>query len=272
MKKRKKLLTVTAAALLAATVWTYLSIHREDWTVVSPRIPAVFDGLRITLLTDIHGVELGPDNRRLAEAVQASRPDLIAISGDLADEYTDLSMLEPLLQQLTAIAPTYYVTGNHEWSREDTEELLAKIEACGVTVLRNDYVLLQRDNQQLVLAGAEDKNAYADMEQPNQLMDRIRQEVGGDPFVIMLSHRNDALTQWAALATDLVLAGHGHGGVIRLPLVGGLLGVNRELFPDDEEGLYTAGRTTLAVSRGVGGIRLWNRPHIPTIVLQHTAP
>ena len=152
MKKRKKLLPVAAAALLAATIWSFCAIEQEDWTVSSPRIPAAFDGLRITLLTDIHGVELGPDNRRLAEAVRTSRPDLIAISGDLADEYTDLSMVAPLLKQLTAIAPVYYVTGNHEWSRTDTENLLTQIEACGVAVLRNDYTLLQRDGQQLVLA------------------------------------------------------------------------------------------------------------------------
>ena len=246
MRKRRRFWFF--AALAAVTIWTYTATETEDWTISSPRIPAAFDGMRITLLTDLHGSELGQDNHRLLDAVTKSKPDLIAISGDLADEYTDLSMVAPLLKQLTAIAPVYYVTGNHEWSRTDTENLLTQIEACGVAVLRNDYTLLQRDGQQLVLAGAEDKNAYADMEQPDQLMQRIRQEIGGDPCVVILSHRNDSLSQWAALETDLVLAGHGHGGVIRLPLVGGLLGVDRNFFPDDAEGLYRSGRTVLAAA------------------------
>lgn len=267
MKKRRRFLAAAAAVALV-TIWTYISIDAEDWTVSSDRLPAAFDGFRITLITDVHGVQLGPDSRRLLEAVASSAPDLIAISGDLADELTDRAMLDPLLTGLAAIAPTCYVTGNHEWARDDTEALLAQIAAAGVTVLRNDWLLLERDGETLVLAGADDRNAYAEMEQPAALVERIRSEAGGDPYLVMLSHRNDALAQWAETGADLVLAGHGHGGVIRLPLVGGLLGVDRQLFPDNEEGLYTAGRTTLAVSRGVGGARLWNRPHLPTIVLE----
>ena len=170
-----------------------------------------------------------------------------------------------LLPKLVEIAPTYYVTGNHEWRRGDTEAVIDRIEACGVTALRNDYLVL---GEGMVLAGAEDPNGYADMEKPHQFMARIRSEVGGDPYVAMVYHHNDSIDLWANLDADLVLAGHGHGGVIKLPFIGGLLGVDREFFPDDAEGLYEKGRTTLAVSRGLGGIRLWNRPHLPTIVLK----
>ena len=260
------------AALAAVTIWTYTALDTEDWIVSSPRIPAAFDGMRITLLTDLHGTELGQENSRLLSAVRASKPDLIAISGDLADEYTDRAMITPLLQQLTAIAPTCYVTGNHEWSRDDTEDMLREIGAAGATVLRNDYEILEQDGQQLVLAGAEDPMAYADQEKPAAFAARIRQEVAGDPYVVMVAHRNDTLDLWASTEVDLVLAGHGHGGVIRLPVIGGLLGVDRRFFPDDAEGLYQSGRTTLAVSRGLGGIRLWNRPHLPTIVLRTEKP
>lgn len=270
--KKRKLFWTAAAALAAVTIWTYLALDREDWVLSSSRIPAAFDGLRITLLTDLHGVELGQDNQRLLTAVEASKPDLIAISGDLADEFTNRTKLNPLLERLTAIAPTYYVTGNHEWSRKDTEDLLKQISDTGVTVLRNDYLLLEREGQRIVLAGAEDPMAYADMEQPEAFTARIRQELGDDPYIIMLAHRNDTLDQWAGLDVDLVLAGHGHGGVIRLPVVGGLLGVDRKFFPDNDEGLYQSGRTTLAVSRGLGGIRLWNRPHLPTLVLKAENP
>lgn len=266
-KKRKKGVLVLALAAVLATVYCNFSLDLEDWTVSSPRLPAAFDGLRVTLLTDLHGAEYGRDSRRLLEAVAQSRPDLIAISGDLADEVTDLDMLDPLLKGLVLLAPTYYVTGNHEWVRDDTEALLQRISACGVTVLRNEYTVLEREGQSLVLAGAEDPNGYADMETPAHFMERIRAEQGEDAYVLMLYHRNDSMDLWSRLGADLVLAGHGHGGVIRLPFVGGLLGVDRSLFPDNCEGLYTRGRTTLAVSRGLGGLRLWNRPHLPTVVL-----
>lgn len=268
MKKLKKLLLGLTAAAVVAGLACHYTIETEDWEIFSPRLPQAFDGLRVTLLTDIHGRTLGKDSRRLLDAVEASRPDLIAICGDLADETTDRTMLDPLLTGLTDIAPTYFVTGNHEWKRPDRMAVLRQIADSGVTVLRNDYIPLVRGDQTMILAGADDPNGYRDMERPSDFLARIRQEQGGDPYVLMLYHRNDSLEMWSPLEPDLVLAGHGHGGVIRLPLVGGLLGVDRRFFPDDAEGLYTRGRTTLAVSRGLGGVRLWNPSHLPTIVLR----
>ena len=268
MKKKVKRRLLAACIAVLAAVYCGFHLDTEDWVVTSSRLPAAFDGLRLTLITDLHGSRFGDGSRTLLDAVTRSEPDLICISGDLADEHTDPAMLEPLLTGLCRIAPTCYVTGNHEWRRDDTEALLTQIEDAGVTVLRNDYVLLERQGQTLVLAGAEDPNGYADMETPEALMERIRQEVGGDPYIAMVYHRNDALDLWSSLDADLVLSGHGHGGVIRLPFVGGLLGVDRRFFPKNAEGLYTQGRTTLAVSRGLGFPRLWNRPHLPTVVLQ----
>lgn len=267
MKKCKKRLITLLIAILAAIYCNY-DLDTEDWIVTSARLPKAFDGLRLTLLTDLHGSRFGDGSKTLLQAVAAAKPDMICISGDLADERTDIQMLPPLLQGLCEIAPTCYVTGNHEWRREDTEALLTQIAECGVTVLRNDYILLEKEGQKLVLAGAEDPNGYADMEKPAELVGRIRQEAGGDPYIAMVYHRNDALAMWSDLQTDVVLSGHGHGGVIRLPFIGGLLGVDRRLFPKNAEGLYAEGRTTLAVSRGLGGPRLWNRPHLPTVVLR----
>lgn len=267
-KQRKKYLLLTALLAAVTAVYCNYSLETQTWAVCSGRLPAAFGGLRIALLTDLHGAEFGVGNRRLLEAVKESKPSVIAICGDLADEHTKLQMLPPLLRGLTEIAPVYYVTGNHEWVREDTETVLRQIADCGVTVLRNEYAVLERDGQKLILAGTEDPNGYADMETPAQFMQRIRAEQGENAYVVMLYHRNDSIDLWSALGTDLVLAGHGHGGVIRLPFVGGLLGVNRRFFPKDCEGLYRQGRTTLAVSRGLGGLRLWNPPQLPVIELR----
>lgn len=267
MKNKKRCWAAALFLAVAAAVWCNFSPEQETWIVDQPRLPDAFRGYRITLVTDLHGGRFGTNSQTLLQTVAAARPDCIAISGDLVDEYSDLSMLEPLLNGLTAIAPTCYVTGNHEWSRDDTETLLTRIGNCGVTVLRNDYLLLERQGQQLVLAGAEDPNAYADMEGPADFIARIRKEVPNDPYTVLLSHRNTALHHWSELEVDLVLSGHGHGGVVRLPFLGGIFGTDRTLFPDHVDGLFTQGRTIMAVSRGLGGTRLWNRPHLPTIVL-----
>lgn len=263
MKKRRRIIWLAAVAAVVLSALYHGRLEPETYLVSSSRLPAAFDGLRITLLTDLHGKV--PEG--LLEAVAAAKPDIIAISGDLVDERSDPEAMYPLLTKLTAIAPTYFVTGNHEWVRDDTEDILKAIEKTGVTVLRNDYLTIEKDGQTLVLAGGEDPNSYEDLEQPADFVARIRASVPGDPYLVLLYHRNNTLDLWASLGVDLVLAGHGHGGVVRLPLVGGLLGVDRKLFPKDCEGVYTASRTTLVVSRGLGGVRLWNRPHLPTVVL-----
>ena len=268
MKKRRRILFLAAVAAVALSALYHGRLEPETYFVSAARLPAAFSGLRITLLTDLHGKE----PKGLYEAVAAAKPDLIAISGDLIDERSDPETVYPLLTALTALAPTYFVTGNHEWVRGDTEDLLKAIEKTGVTVLRNDFLTMEKDGQTLVLAGGEDPNSYEDLEKPADFVTRIRAAVPGDPYIVMLYHRNNTLDLWATLGVDLVLSGHGHGGVVRLPLVGGVFGVDRRFFPKDCEGVYTASRTTQVVSRGLGGIRLFNRPHLPTVVLTQGNP
>lgn len=269
MKKLRRFLVRLIALGLLAHVWCCAQFHKEDWEVCSERLPAAFDGFRISLLTDMHGATFGKDSGKLLQAVTASEPDIIAISGDVVDRFSGHpEALRPMLQGLCEIAPTYYVTGNHEWDRNDTAALLAMIRECGVTVLDGRWELLEKDGQSVVLAGVEDPNGHADRVTPEVLLNAIRGEGAQDPYTVILSHRNNRLKMWAELGADLVLSGHGHGGVVRIPFVGGLLGVERNLFPTDCEGLLTRGRTTVAVSRGLGGVRIWNRPHIPTVVLK----
>ena len=93
----------------------------------------------------------------------------------------------------------------------------------------------------------------------------------GDGFSILLAHRNNLFETYAACGFDLVLSGHGHGGLIRLPFTDGLIGTDKQLFPPYTNGLYAYGKSQLVVSRGLGNVgrtfRLFNRPHIPVILL-----
>ena len=104
----------------------------------------------------------------------------------------------------------------------------------------------------------------------------IRAEAGEAAFLLLLTHRNDQLPQWSALGVQAVLAGHCHGGVVRLPFVGGLFGTDRRLFPAWDAGLYRQGETALYVSRGLGytnvHFRLFNRPEVAVIVLRRGSP
>lgn len=278
MRRRKTAVLLVLTALLAAgfLLWGNCSLQTTETALVSPALPPAFDGLRIVELADLHGRVFGRGSRRLLAAVRRAEPDLICIDGDLFDEHTDLAMLPPLLRGLCAIAPVYYVTGNHEWRVPGLRGILAQMRACGVTVLQDDWRVLRRGEDALVLAGTDDPCGPAERKTPAELIADIRAEAGEAAFLLLLAHRNDQLPQWSALGVQAVLAGHCHGGVVRLPFVGGLFGTDWRLFPAWDAGLYRQGETALYVSRGLGytnvHFRLFNRPEVAVIVLRRGSP
>lgn len=271
MKKRIWLLGMLLVLLYA--LWDGYHIDRSAYTAVSDDLPEAFRGFRVTELSDLHNRTFGKDYARLLRAVRETEPDLIAIDGDLFDERTeDVGVLDPLLRGLCEIAPTYYVTGNHEWITEDLPGTLDHFRSLGVTVLENEYAVLEREGQRIAVAGVHDPNGPWDMKTKAALVEEIRAALGEDAYILMLAHRNGQMAEWTALGVQTVLTGHGHGGLIRLPFVGGLIGVDRELFPTYDAGVFRAGETTMIVSRGLGNSvpvpRLFNGPDLPVITLE----
>lgn len=274
-RSRRWLRWLLVLLLLAGwLVWQQESIVTEEFSVSSPALPAAFEGFRIVQLSDLHGKEFGRDHSRLLDKVAEAQPDIIVITGDLIDRASQLDGLSVLALGLTAIAPTYYVTGNHEWAVGGVGELKALLADCGVTVLSGEYVLLEREGEVIALAGVDDPNGYADQTTARQLCARIVEEAG-EVYTVLLSHR-DTVEAYGELDCGLVLCGHGHGGVFRIPLVDrGLLSTGRTLFPEYDGGLYPLeGGGWCLVSRGLGSntvpipaFRLFNRPHLPVAVL-----
>lgn len=277
-RKRKKsgfltsLIALCLFIIIAGITWWYsnYTIDKEDITVSSDRLPAAFDGFRVVEIADLHGKEFEGD--LLLRAVRDSEPDIITLNGDISDDESQYTYIEELLTALCDIAPTFYVTGNHEWSLPDIKEFLELVESCGVRVLANDYVTIGKDGEKIVLAGVHDPCGPYDMKTPEELVRQIRAEQGEGAYILMLAHRNDELDMWTELGADTVLVGHGHGGIIRIPFIGGLIDTDRSLFPEYTYGLFTEGRTSMMVSRGLGNsvvnFRILNPPHLPTIVLR----
>ena len=181
-----------------------------------------------------------------------------------------------LARGLSAVAPTYYVTGNHEWAlgSKTVKELKALLGESGVTVLSNRWEAVERNGDRLALAGVDDPNGYADQTTPEELYAWIQEDSPG-LFTLLLAHRNDRFPQYAAAGYGFVLSGHGHGGIVRLPFLGGLIGTNRRLFPQWTSGLYAQGDSVLFVSRGLGnntvpfqGFRIFNRPELAVVTLK----
>ena len=284
MKKEKKrskylilLLLIIGIFFIIWTLWSNKALEANKVTITSNRIPSAFSGFRIAQISDLHNAKFGEDNAMLLKMLSECEPDIIVITGDLVDaNHTDIDVALAFAEEAVGIAPTYYVTGNHEASISQYDILKSGLETVGVIVLEDESVYLERDGETITLLGLEDPNATikGDLfgEVPaminTKLSSLVSEEIG---YTVLLSHRPELFENYVSSGIDLVLSGHAHGGQFRLPFVGGLIAPNQGLFPKYDAGLYAEGNTNMVVSRGIGNsiipIRFNNRPEIVLIEL-----
>lgn len=262
-------------ALIAAAAAFLIKDSREDleisrYEVKSQKLPESFDGFKIVQLSDLHGAEFGEDGMGLVEKVKELEPDIIALTGDFVTDEGDLAAVEKLAARLVKLCPVYFVSGNHEFGSGLAVKVRNILERAGVKYLSNEYLTISRGEDGILLGGVEDPLAYADMLSPDELAQKMN-DAAPDAFKILLGHRNYWMTEYPELPVDLIFCGHAHGGLIRIPGVGGLIGTDRRLFPDFDAGQFNNGRYTLIVSRGLGNSvpipRVFNRPEIVCVEL-----
>lgn len=262
-------------ALIAAAAAFLIKDSRDDleisrYEVKSQKLPESFDGFKIVQLSDLHGAEFGEDGMELVEKVKELEPDIIALTGDFVTDEGDLAAVEKLAARLTELCPVYFVSGNHEFGSGLAVKVRNILERAGVKYLSNEYLTISRGEDEILLGGVEDPLAYADMLSPDELAQKMN-DAAPDAFKILLGHRNYWMTEYPELPVDLIFCGHAHGGLIRIPGVGGLIGTDRRLFPDFDAGQFNNGRYTLIVSRGLGNSvpipRIFNRPEIVCVDL-----
>nr|WP_301539747.1 metallophosphoesterase [Nocardioides sp. zg-DK7169] len=162
------------------------------------------------MLTDLHvGAVRGRAwVERAVEMVDAEDPDLVVLAGDLVDgreRYTgpDLAPLADLDAPLGVLA----VSGNHEMETGDATAYLARWEELGITVLRNEQLVLTRDGEELVVAGIHDDTGTGDLApDPEAALAGTAPE----EYVVLVAHQPRQLV--ADAGVDLHLSGHTHGG------------------------------------------------------------
>lgn len=262
-------------ALIAVAAAFLIKDSREDleisrYEVNSKKLPESFDGFKIVQLSDLHGAEFGEDGMELVDKVGSLEPDMIALTGDFVTDEGDLAAVEKLAARLVKLCPVYFVSGNHEFGSGLAVKVRNILERAGVKYLSNEYLTINRGDDEILLGGVEDPLAYADMLSPDELAQKMN-DAAPDAFKILLGHRNYWMTEYPELPVDLIFCGHAHGGLIRIPGVGGLIGTDRRLFPDFDAGQFNNGRYTLIVSRGLGNSvpipRIFNRPEIVCVEL-----
>ena len=279
-KKRIVLLAVVLCLLLALGIWIAhdnTALELNAYTITSAALPKPFDGYRIAHVSDLHNTQIGENNEELLSMLRETKPDVIAITGDLIDSRrTDTAVALHFAKEAVSIAPCFYVTGNHEARLDDYAAFRNELTACGVVVLENECFEIERGGETITLLGVDDPsfetdylNGDADEVMQNMLSTLASNE---HTFRVLLSHRPELFDQYVNYDINLVLSGHAHGGQVRLPFVGGVIAPNQGLFPKYDGGQYTRKNTTMIVSRGIGNslfpFRVNNRPEVILVDLK----
>ena len=244
----------------------------EEYEICSSHLSA---NRRFVLLTDLHGCMHGQKNSKLLHMIEKAQPDFICIAGDMTvknGHHTD-EMTE-LVQQLCRTYPVYYSSGNHEKKMPAADDYKEKLKEAGVCYLENESIAIEGN---IVIYGLDlPEQWYHKFWQRREMKAEHLEQLLGvcreDCFTLLLAHNPEYAEQYAAWGADLTVSGHVHGGIMRLPLLGGVIAPSLRLFPKFDAGLYSfrEGRAMI-VSRGLGlhhiKLRFFNRPEVSVINL-----
>jgi len=285
-KKRRWLrrLCVVLALLLLLTgaelLYSNYALTVSRYAVTSEKVSGSF---RIVFLADLHSREFGTGNKRLLKKIAAEEPDLIAMPGDMIDSGSgeaEIAAVCAFIRSASEIAPVYFSLGNHETVliRDRFPDLVERLSEAGAVVMDNRYLDLTVNGTALRLGGY--TGCYriphldtSDGKEQGALLAYADDFEDTDRFKLLLDHIPIVWLDWNYRDThpvDLVLSGHYHGGVIRIPILEqGLYAPYIGKFPPYTKGLFAGKTATCVLTTGLAGSygipRFFNPPELVVV-------
>ena len=288
------LFILIAGGLLGLEIYRELHHFRvTHYTIESQKFKGFSRDLNLIFLSDLHNRVYGEKNEPLLQAIRNEKPDLILIGGDMLVGKEDASydIALDFTSQLPEIAPVLYATGNHEQRMREKPEIYQaayadyrqQLKDRGVLFLENGSCRIEAGTVRLEISGVELPSAsYKKLKKlPIQASD-IAEYLHKDSvsvtedsvYRILLAHNPAYMNAYKGWGADLILSGHLHGGVMRLPGIGGVITPQAFLFPKYSGEMTKEGEQTIIVSRGLGthtiNIRLFNQPEVVSICLKRS--
>ena len=219
----------------------------------------------IGMVSDLHNVVFGEKNRNLLKKIREIKPDLLVIPGDLVLGKPDASLKKPedFLREAVKIAPVFYAPGNHEQRMKlypkvyGTEYLgyEKRVQRMGVKILENRTETVQLKGQPVAVSGLEIPYEYY-LKREKKLEKKDLVKLVGKPdkdcFQILLAHTPKYARTYLEWGGDLIFSGHYHGGMARLPILGGVISPDWKLFPRYCRGEFSQNGGSLIVGAGLG--------------------
>lgn len=289
MKKKRRFLKRFAAVLLVCFLLLLVEGLRSNYSIKVERYEftsdKVVNPVRVVFLSDLHGREFGNENARLLEKLRTASPDLIAFCGDIFNEDADeaeITAMCDLIRHTAEIAPVYYCMGNHEYQyrKQNGNGIRPRIKSAGAIVLDCEFVDVDINGTPLRIGGY-----MGYYRQPGMFSNDTKQwEIEKDfsntfedteRLKLLLNHIPTTWLDWNyrdKYPVDLVLSGHYHGGVIRIPLFEqGLYAPYVGWFPPYTKGTYKGEKATCILTTGMAGCygipRFFNLPEIVIVDL-----
>jgi predicted MPP superfamily phosphohydrolase len=290
-KKNRKILYIIVLVFFIMFVFYYWQNHTLQITryvFAYENLPKSFDGYRIVQISDMHGKTFGSKNTALSNKIKSLKPDILLITGDMmSSTIIDEGAFLDFLDQFNKACPIYMCLGNHEQiaskiiNNDRYLNFLNNIRDRGVILLDNEKTKIKSGEDTITLSGLSlelyhysrrDLESYDENMSLTELYMEEVLDKAPKNFNILLAHNPAYFDVYASWGADLILAGHIHGGIIRIPFLGGLFSPDRVFFPEYDAGLFENGSSKMIVNRGLGyskvNIRLFNRPEISFIELQ----
>lgn len=271
----------------AAALCLLLVMLRDSNRFVTKEYRIACPGLkrnhRFVMLSDLHNKQYGAGNERLLAAVRKAEPEGILIAGDMLTSQST-GYVRPALELVKALAgswPVYYGYGNHEYRMQTEPERYGsgfaayrkELEEAGVIFLENESVLLPEAGIRIwgLQTGREYYKKCRRVSMEVSVLNRLLGRPEEGVFHILLAHNPEYFPAYAGWGADLVLSGHVHGGIMRLPLLGGVLSPSLRFFPKYDGGLFREGGSRMILGRGLGShtipVRVFNPGELVVIEL-----
>lgn len=247
-------------------IWGTHTFQTTHYQIHSAKLNGMKKKRKVVMLSDLHNCQFGKENQILLDAIKEQHPDMIFIAGDMVVGVPEKTqeVAEQFVGQLPAIAETYYANGNHEYRMKIYTEKYGDVyqkyrtslKARGVHFLENEKICVNWDGKKVEIYGLEIpakcykkfKKAVFSKEQMELLIGQADRE----NYEILIAHNPAYVSTYLQWGADLVLSGHLHGGIIRIPQIGGVISPQFQLFPKYSGELTEEGDTSIVVSKGLG--------------------
>ena len=264
------------------------TLEVTKYVVENKKVPKEFDGYNIVQISDLHSKLFGENNKKLIQKIKSLNPDIVVVTGDLIDgENNNYNVALDFMKEISNLYRVYYIIGNHEQKslikkyKDEYKDYFNKLHQIDFVNLDNNKVEIVKGDSNINLYGLTVpyscyKYLFDNQETTSIDIDFLEEKLGKvdrEQFNILLAHTPFYFDEYEKWGADLTLCGHVHGGIVRLPLVGGLLSPDRKFFPKYDLGEYIKNKSTMIVSKGLGGskvlIRVNCKPEIVNIKLKN---